>query len=357
VKRSPQLDLLRGIAVLAVIVHHYYPEAVRDSHFLSKIGWAGVDLFFVLSGFLISGLLFSDWKRNGRLSIGRFFVRRGFKIYPAFYVFLLLTLPLLVVQHPAHLFHGLASECLFVQDYREHLWPHTWSLGVEEQFYFCLPFILLLLTKLRPSRAERGFSLIPAISIALVMICSWFRAHNGNAGFDGLHLRADALFLGVALGYGFHFRRASFERLARWWLLPLALALLAPLACYGLQRRTLPLVLTLNAVGFALLLWWIFPRAGVRLPPVERIGFYSYSIYLWHLPVVHVFRAFAPSVPMLCAAIVASCAAGILMGKLVEWPVLVLRDRLFPDKSHGPVDSSLPLASPAPSADYSPATS
>jgi|SRR5580704_9096389 peptidoglycan/LPS O-acetylase OafA/YrhL len=74
--RNSQLDVLRGLAVLAVMFCHYPCYPWFDS------GSASVDLFFVLSGFLISGLLFTDWKRNGEITLSRFFVRRGFKIYP-----------------------------------------------------------------------------------------------------------------------------------------------------------------------------------------------------------------------------------------------------------------------------------
>src|ERR1041385_5057357 len=108
-KRNPQLDLLRGIAVLMVIACHY-----PYSHFLEKIGWAGVDLFFVLSGFLISGLLFTDWKSTGTISLSRFFIRRGFKIYPAFYVFLFVTAPIGLVGHYG--WRNFAGECLFIQN-------------------------------------------------------------------------------------------------------------------------------------------------------------------------------------------------------------------------------------------------
>src|ERR1019366_6522082 len=135
--RSPQLDLLRGMAVLLVIAHHYpYYD------YLYRVGWAGVDLFFVLSGFLISGLLFTDWKRTGRLSIGRFFLRRGLKIYPGFYVFLLIT-ALSLRLHGGRFW----NEVLFLQDYLPNFWAHTWSLAVEEHFYLLLPFVLLIFSK------------------------------------------------------------------------------------------------------------------------------------------------------------------------------------------------------------------
>src|SRR6266478_1802599 len=84
--RNKRLDILRCIAVFSVMILHgnIWP-------FFGNIGWVGVDLFFVLSGFLISGLLFSEYKTRSSISFRRFFIRRGLKIYPAFYLFLFLT--------------------------------------------------------------------------------------------------------------------------------------------------------------------------------------------------------------------------------------------------------------------------
>ena len=88
--RNKRLDFLRGMAIVLVLLFH--------SH-LSNAGWVGVDLFFVLSGFLISGLLFDEYKRRASISFKRFFIRRGFKIYPAYYVFLLVAL---LARIPVH---------------------------------------------------------------------------------------------------------------------------------------------------------------------------------------------------------------------------------------------------------------
>ena len=85
--RNKRLDILRCVAILMVIAHHSNSFPI-----LTKVGWVGVDLFFVLSGFLISGLLYSEFKKRQTISVGRFFIRRGLKIYPAFYILLLLTL-------------------------------------------------------------------------------------------------------------------------------------------------------------------------------------------------------------------------------------------------------------------------
>ena len=85
-KRNQSLDVLRCVAILLVLGRHldYYP-------LWSKIGWIGVDLFFVLSGFLVSGLLFHEFKEHGRINFRRFILRRGLKIWPAFYTYILIT--------------------------------------------------------------------------------------------------------------------------------------------------------------------------------------------------------------------------------------------------------------------------
>ena len=84
--RIKGLDLLRGIAILLVLFRHCDIE----NNILHHFGWLGVDLFFVLSGFLVSGLLFNEYKKIGKVKIGRFLIRRGFKIYPPFYFFVLI---------------------------------------------------------------------------------------------------------------------------------------------------------------------------------------------------------------------------------------------------------------------------
>ena len=106
-----------------MVIWNHYP-------FMRTIGvgtWIGVDLFFVLSGFLISGLLFSDIKETGTVHLGRFYIRRGFKIYPAFYAFLVITALLSpAIRHTNHYW----PEFLFLQNYFPRVWGHTWSLAI-----------------------------------------------------------------------------------------------------------------------------------------------------------------------------------------------------------------------------------
>src|SRR5690349_9930667 len=100
-QRNVALDVLRAVAVMMVILSHA-PQAPAGTplaiaailRFFQQFGSLGVDLFFVLSGFLVSGLLFREVQANGHARVGRFLIRRGFKIYPAFYVFLIITVVL-----------------------------------------------------------------------------------------------------------------------------------------------------------------------------------------------------------------------------------------------------------------------
>src|SRR5215469_7294033 len=213
--RNKRLDILRCIAVIVVILHHS-----AESTFFTRTGWVGVDLFFVLSGFLISGLLFSEYKRRRLISFKRFFIRRGLKIYPAFYVFLLLTgITEIMVFHSHPTGRQYLHEILFVMNYERGVWDHTWSLAVEEHFYVFLPVFLMILARFS-SNHENPFHSIPKAAAVIAALCLIFRAvsvfigkPNFNMAYIGSHARMDALFSGVLIGYLYHFRPALLEKL------------------------------------------------------------------------------------------------------------------------------------------------
>jgi peptidoglycan/LPS O-acetylase OafA/YrhL len=182
--------MLRGLAVLLVIVDH------SPCGRFCLAGWIGVDLFFVLSGFLISGLLFKEFQLNDSISTWRFLLRRGMKIYPGFYAFLALT----TLMHPAFVGPRLLNEAVFIQNYMPHYWGHTWSLAVEEHFYIALPILLCLLDKKR-------LEWIPKIAFCAMIACAVMRIRCSleGASTDQImyptHLRFDALLFGVCLSY------------------------------------------------------------------------------------------------------------------------------------------------------------
>lgn len=327
--RNRSLDALRGIAVLLVIIHHYAAESASFLH----IGMVGVDLFFVLSGFLISGLLFSEFKKTGKICLWRFFVRRGLKIYPAFYVFLLLTLPITRNVGSGRFW----SEVFFLQSYQPHFWQHTWSLSVEEMFYLALPLLLLLLLA-----TSKNFAAVPWIGVCLIILCSFLRSRVSVQSFSRAHLRADALFAGVALGYYRHFRPEIFMRVSRAkWLLPLALLFLLP--CFfgdhsGVALTNLPL--TASILGFSGLVCWS-QGVKIRAPLVAGIGRYSYSIYLWHMPLAMYFGVIAPvSLVGFVAYVCLALAVGVVAATIIEVPVLHLRDRLVPSSAAAAIEDA-----------------
>lgn len=306
--RNRRLDILRAVAVLLVLGRHFNAPA-----FWSKVGWVGVDLFFVLSGFLISGLLFVEYQRTGGINWGRFFIRRGFKIYPAFYALIFVTFLWQVAKHQDIRWRPYLPEVLFFQSYQpDRLWGHTWSLAVEEHFYILLPLLLLLMVWLQRKRAPSDpFGMIPVVCLILAifsLVQRFYIAFNLPAVggwwqwiLYPTHLRIDSLFFGVFLGYLHHFHAPAMRqfmagRRSRIVLLLVSALLVSTCGVFAVDSPImLSFGLTALYIGFGgilMLTLYSDPREN-RSPPkwfgkyrvgdlVAFIGMYSYSIYLWH---------------------------------------------------------------------------
>src|SRR3712207_3121730 len=130
--RNIGLDLLRMLAVLLVIARHLHLPETCPPWVIGVVrgGWVGVDLFFVLSGFLVSSLMFREYQRRGSVNIQRFLIHRGFKVYPAFWLFLLFTLIMRQFYGQQPDIRQVIGEALFLQNYLGGVWNHTWSLAV-----------------------------------------------------------------------------------------------------------------------------------------------------------------------------------------------------------------------------------
>jgi peptidoglycan/LPS O-acetylase OafA/YrhL len=357
--RNRRLDILRCVAVVAVILHH---SAYSD--FLLGMGWAGVDLFFVLSGFLISGLLFSEYRKRHAISFKRFFIRRGLKIYPAFYVFLFLTGIAGYVVFGTHApLSRYLHDIFFIMNYTPGVWDYAWSLGVEEHFYIFLPILLLVLVRFS-SNKQNPFRILPWATLVIGTMCVILRAISVDVGkpnflmaYAGTHNRMDALFFGVLLGYVYHFRPVILEGLLRPTINRVAIAIAsAVFICFaylpplhGGNRFAATIGFTFIYLGFggALLLSlythgilpsgiaWCARQIGNAF---AFAGVYSYSIYLWHGPAGAWFPGLlrrilhfpTSKMGVFVAYVVASFVIGITMSRLIEYPILHLRDRLFP---------------------------
>ena len=243
-RRIPQLDLLRAVAILLVIGRHLElprPDGVVGvvAEGWYRVGWIGVDLFFVLSGFLIGGLLINESRAHGSVDIRRFLVRRGLKIYPAYFVFLAYLIFLPVVRAQLHGRSATAElgeqlstswpHLVFVQNYSDvDTAQHLWSIGVEEHFYLLLPFVVAALA-LRHSSKLIVIGLASVLVFLVIRVISVATADPYSEHMTATHLRLDALLLGVAL-------RAILEHYPEWfaglrgWRLPLVVL---GLACWA----------------------------------------------------------------------------------------------------------------------------
>ena len=352
--RDQRLDILRAVAVLLVLGRHvpFFP-------YWTKIGWIGVDLFFVISGFLISGLLFEEFTSFGAIRMRRFYLRRALKIYPPFYCMIFVTILVSWYLHDPIRLEEVGAELLFMQNYFKGIWDHTWSLAVEEHFYLMLPPMLCLMIRNNSANPFRRLPSVYCLAASVILVMRLFTADtNFHHYFYPTHLRLDELLLGVVISYYRHFENGAFVRVARWPLLPAAsFLLILPALSLPVENHFLHTVgLTMLALGFAGILMTFTIRgrnaselkvSGTIPRALAGIGVYSYSIYLWHVPVMawglplirqlaakHTLTLRLFGVSYFFMYVAASIVVGIGMAKLVEMPVLAWRDRFFPSRSH-----------------------
>jgi peptidoglycan/LPS O-acetylase OafA/YrhL len=366
-RRNTNLDALRAIAILMVLGHHA-GQAIALLHgsnrytiYWERVGWAGVDLFFVLSGFLISGLLFSSYQERSQLDVSRFYIRRGLKIWPAFYTLIAIGVLLDVARGHHIITNYLLSELFFLQDYFRSIWGITWSLAVEEHFYLILPLVLLLMIRLD---RERPFAAMPYVFTGIAIFsltCRFAVGWKENGIVDywvcyfPTHLRMDGLMFGVLLCYCQRFRPNWFERIVSWrggWIvIAAAVVLLSTIPESNRNMHTWGY--TVLYLGAGILVSKAVAFEGTR--PIRvissllaRIGLYSYSIYLWHMffiwRILPHFNITAPLV-VFWSSIVGPILFGIAAAKLIEIPVLRFRDRVFPAVPKSRVVSETPASS------------
>ncbi|QDV23868.1 acyltransferase family protein [Aureliella helgolandensis] len=353
--RNIGLDLLRIFAVLLVIGRHLHlPESSPDViKACARGGWIGVDLFFVLSGFLVSSLLFREYQKHGSLDIKRFLIRRAFKIYPAFWLFLAFTLVMrwYLGQQPRT--SQLVGEIFFFQNYLGGLWNHTWSLAVEEHFYIGLAFLVTCLIAIDPRRPFRRVPLIFAI-IALscfsfrLLNLVWFPEYSHRVYLFGTHIRIDSLMFGVLISYLWNYCELESRTagIPTFLLVALAAALLSPAFIFQLETHkwisVAGVILFYLGSGVLLLaaIRWKTTES-VLVQGIAGLGAASYSIYLWHMPVAtwgHDWISQALGSDSynlyLFTAVVGACVFGWLLNRMIENPVLLIRDRLLPSYSH-----------------------
>jgi peptidoglycan/LPS O-acetylase OafA/YrhL len=286
----PALDGLRGIAILLVLAHGFDVIQTRggpghDVDMVLDVGWIGVQLFFVLSGFLITGILLDT--RSSPHYFRTFWVRRALRIFPLYYA--VLTIALVFGASSIYLW-TYTSNFAEPLGHAQPVFPHFWSLAVEEQFYFLWPVVVWLV-------ARRG---VVALSFALsaLAIASrlYARHHWGQeAAYMFTPCRMDALALGAgtaALIRSDRLRRFVANRNAAGLGITGGLIILAGAVIGHVSRTAAPMQVdgyTIIAIGFAVMLVAALPPTGMPArilswSPLRYIGRYSYGMYVFHAP-------------------------------------------------------------------------
>jgi peptidoglycan/LPS O-acetylase OafA/YrhL len=300
--RLDALDGIRCFAVLAVMAFHSGATYARG-------GSIGVDVFFVLSGFLITSLLVSERARTGTVSFTRFYARRALRLLPALVLVVLAMLlwSLVGIASGAarrDLYHGVAGGLLYVSNWQATdglplfaLTNHLWSLSIEGQFYLVWPPVLLLLLRLRvPRAAVIGVVLAGGIASAVLRLVLWTTGSSTERVYYGTDTRMDALLVGCALGLAAAW--GWLPRGGRWALALRAGALvavgwLAAEVAFSSWRSswTYRGGLGLVAIAVAVVVAAVVaapddPLARfLALRPLVALGRISYGLYLWHWPV------------------------------------------------------------------------
>jgi peptidoglycan/LPS O-acetylase OafA/YrhL len=342
--RVVYLDLLRFLAVFLVLGSHLNYYVTFENELLNsiltfwrKVGWSGVDLFFVLSGYLIASILFREIERSGTLNVKRFLTRRMLKILPPYFALVgfVLTYDFLITKRFD--FNQLIHFLTFTQNYEAELWEsvwpleHSWSICIEEHFYVMLPFLIV-----SRKRARRIYPIVVALVLLGCFSMRWMSSDEivKNHRFAYMsHLRLDALLFGTFFAWmEFMSLQKKLENKCM-IVISLVVIVMAVVYFWFIPNKVLTYTFVFLFYGVVLLLAKKIEIKGHwSLVPFIFVGQCSYSIYLWHIPV----REYM--IPMLSleshaavffAYMVGSLVVGISMGYAIEKPFLKIRDRFF----------------------------
>jgi peptidoglycan/LPS O-acetylase OafA/YrhL len=369
------LDTLRALAVSLVVLHHYVLFVSRRPTFgwLGEIGWAGVDLFFALSGYLIGNQIFKAIRSSAGFSLKNFYARRFLRTLPNFWVVLALYALWPAFRGEAPLL-PLWKYLSFTQNF--HLEPgtafsHAWSLAIEEQFYMVLPAAALVAASMR-RRLGWAWLAIGAAFVAgmvtrgqvwhdVVEDQRYWSHHYYKYIYYSTFCRFDELLAGVALALVKNYHAAAWRRLTSFGNATLALGVaVTALAFFLFLDDHYGFAMTvfgypLLALGFSLLIVAALSDGSllrtVHVPGAGKLAVWSYAIYLTHRQVCVLaaerLRAFGhgaeePAVIVFLLAL--SVLVGWVLYRLVETPFMALRERYFPSNSPRPTVAAVSVS-------------
>lgn len=333
-QKIKSLDGLRGLSIILVILGHtYHSFTAGEAEQLFKKFYfyhnTGVSIFFVLSGYLISKILLIEENKSGTISLKNFYLKRFFRIFPAYYFYILVffvvsATGIFAIENKSFIGAILYTGWYYPQENLLQVFGHFWSLSVEEHFYLIYPFLFFIVKKQR-------IPLLTALTLAapLIRVLNYFLlpAYKAKMGYL-THTRYDMLLFGCLMALNQDktwwknlvekFRRRYFE-----WIPPLVIFVINPLLKIYLGARYKFLV-GYTVDGFFICLYislvMLKERTFYENGLLCRIGIYSYSLYLWQQPFTHYFP--------LPWNLLATAAAALISYYLIEKPFLRLKARL-----------------------------
>jgi peptidoglycan/LPS O-acetylase OafA/YrhL len=370
----PALDALRSAAVLLVIGHHWAIkeywmaggiETPIQNHPLFYYGWAGVDLFFVLSGFLIGQQLWKELDRTGNVRLGRFLLRRGLRIWPLYFAMLLFY------AAGSDRIIPRWSDWLFFSNYSPGGMGRGWSLSTEEQFYVAVPLLLLIFRK----RIALGSYLwvIAAIEAAVLFGRGHLLAElaaRGATAADApfatvypIHTHLEGLLAGLVIALLTVIRPAWFQRRNAHGVSGIGWGVMLGASAVGIGLRfihhRLFAFLTLGLIFGGVTFWALTDRSILSRPlnakvfyPISRLSYGMYLNHWWALPLTNRLVVFAvmsltssPTLIFLLSLVLGtmvSIAFATLTYVLIERPFLLLRDGRLATRRPAPVHRPTP---------------
>jgi peptidoglycan/LPS O-acetylase OafA/YrhL len=353
------LDHLRAFAITYVVLFHYqffgHPDWVKK---IAPFGWSGVDLFFVLSGFLISGQLFATIAKGRKISLSEFFIKRFFRIIPPFLVVVILYAALPAVREWGHfspIWRYLTFTLNFGLDLRKYgTFSHAWSLCVEEQFYLILPLIFVLFTYFKAGKKAIYLLLLLFIGGFAIRLWGWnhfmvpvlstdnYGAYWNEYIYYPTYNRLDSLLVGVSIAGLYTFYpsvKAMINKYCNLVMLSgIVLLTVSYFVCegYSTYNTTLwgfPLVALSYGLILAAVVCPSSPVYRFKSYVTSQIAVLSYSIYLTHKIVIHLVQHVIEKAGMDKNSNLAMliCFICIVMGALlsrylIEKPAMRVRD-------------------------------
>lgn len=359
-QRLHGLDHLRALAITYVFIFHYFILTHGQPEWLpviAQFGWTGVDLFFVLSGYLISNQLFAQIKNGSSISFSHFFIRRFFRIAPAYLVVVGIYFLFPAFREKEHL-PPLWKFLTFTQNFglnirEQGTFSHAWSLCVEEHFYLALPLIIVLLQT--TNKFKNAVWLLVALFIsgfAIRYSCyhtqylphatdddSWM--HWYKYIYYPTYNRLDGLLTGVAVAAVYNFKPKLWASVSKYSKLSIIASIITlGVAYYICADQQSPLASVLGypavALGFGFLLVAAISDNSIlhkyKSTLTSQIATLSYSVYLTHKGAIHVTHQLLAGYNLhpnllLFISIISSLLAAFVLHVLVEKPFLKIRDR------------------------------